>query len=82
MSFFVSIETVTECSFRVSYWHYSIFVIRESECNAIEEYRNQKRLHGKAPYPGVAEQFGVGCVTLKNLEQDKHRPLSTFITSN
>ena len=46
--------------------------------NAIEEYRAQKDLHRKASYQKIAEKFGVNRVTLSNLEQGKHRPLSVF----
>ena len=49
--------------------------------DAIEEYRTQKNLHGKASYQKIAEKFGVNRVTLANLEQGKHQPMSVFNAS-
>lgn len=46
--------------------------------DAIQEYRTQKLENGKASYRKVATTFGVNRVTLANLEQGKHHPMSAF----
>jgi hypothetical protein len=49
--------------------------------DAIKEYGTQKLLYGKASYQEIAVKFGVNRVTLANLEQGKHCPMSVFNAS-
>ena len=49
--------------------------------NAIKEYGTQKLLYGKASYQEITVKFGVNCITLANLEQGKHCPMSVFNAS-